>query len=361
MRTDVAMSPEIDIMLLQDAAVALGVSGGKDSCALVFAALAHLDSIGHQGPRVLVHADLGRIEWKDSLPTCQRLADVTGLELMVVRREKGDMVDRWKQRWTDNVARYASLSCVQIILPWSTPAMRFCTGEMKLDPICRALAKRFPGAGIVSASGIRAEESSQRAKSPVSKPQPKLTYKTLNTWGMDWSPLLRWSLQDVLDICEAYGFDLSEVYRVYNSSRLSCCFCILATAADLMAAAGCDDNHDVYRELVELEIDSTFAFQGNRWLGDCAPELLSNGAKLCLAGAKQAAAKRQEIEARIPKHLLYEKGWPTCLPTWQEAELLAAVRSEVATLLGLDIQYTDAASVRGRYEELMEAKNAKAA
>ena len=51
-----------------------------------------------------MHSDLGRIEWKDSLPTCERLADLTGLELLVVRREKGDMVDRWKQRWTDNLA-----------------------------------------------------------------------------------------------------------------------------------------------------------------------------------------------------------------------------------------------------------------
>ena len=55
------------------------------------------------------------------------------------------MVDRWQQRWTDNLRRYRYLSCVQLILPWSTPAMRFCTGEMKLDLICRALAKRYPG------------------------------------------------------------------------------------------------------------------------------------------------------------------------------------------------------------------------
>ncbi len=48
---------------------------------------------------------------------------VLGLELMVVRREAGDMMDRWLQRWRDNLARYATLRCVKVILPWSTPSM----------------------------------------------------------------------------------------------------------------------------------------------------------------------------------------------------------------------------------------------
>ena len=164
----------------------------------------------------------GRIEWKDSLPTCERLADLTGLELLVIRREKGDMVDRWKQRWTDNLARYRDLSCVQLILPWSTPAMRFCTSEMKTDIICRALARRYPGSGIISASGIRADESTQRSKAPVSQPQKKLINKTLGTWGLDWAPLLRWSKADVLDCAAEYGFAMHEAYNL-GSSRVSCC------------------------------------------------------------------------------------------------------------------------------------------
>ena len=68
MRTDVATTPEINSLLASNAPVAWGVSGGKDSVALALAGQAYLDSIGHTGPRVLVHADLGRIEWQDSLP-----------------------------------------------------------------------------------------------------------------------------------------------------------------------------------------------------------------------------------------------------------------------------------------------------
>ena len=63
----------------------------------------------------------------------------------------------------------------------------------------------------------------------MSKDQPKLIYKTLGTWGLDWSPLLRWSKDDVLDCAAAYGFEMHEAYRVFNASRVSCSFCILAT------------------------------------------------------------------------------------------------------------------------------------
>src|SRR5579871_7030620 len=123
----IATSPEVDALLRAACPVAIGVSGGKDSSAVAFATAEHLDRIGHAGPRVLIHADLGITEWADSLPTCVRLADMLGIELMVVRRAQGDMMDRWEQRWRDNVARWESLSCVKLILPWSTPSMRFCT------------------------------------------------------------------------------------------------------------------------------------------------------------------------------------------------------------------------------------------
>ncbi|WP_243751481.1 hypothetical protein [Paraburkholderia sp. BL10I2N1] len=70
----VTSTPEVDALLDSDSVVAIGVSGGKDSVACALAVARHLDLIGHTGPRVLVHADLGRVEWKDSAPACDRLA-----------------------------------------------------------------------------------------------------------------------------------------------------------------------------------------------------------------------------------------------------------------------------------------------
>jgi hypothetical protein len=39
-----------------------------------FAQIAYLDQIGHAGARVLINSDLGRVEWRQSLAVCERLA-----------------------------------------------------------------------------------------------------------------------------------------------------------------------------------------------------------------------------------------------------------------------------------------------
>jgi 3'-phosphoadenosine 5'-phosphosulfate sulfotransferase (PAPS reductase)/FAD synthetase len=171
---------------------------------------------------VLIHSDLGQVEWKDSLPTCERLAARLGLELIVVRRQAGGMLERWQTRWANNVARYANLECVKLILPWSTASMRFCTSELKTAIICRELVRRFPGQTILSVSGIRREESTKRKLAPIVKVQPKLTSTTHATSGYDWHPLLDWTKADVFALHERTGFPLHEAYRVYGSSRVSC-------------------------------------------------------------------------------------------------------------------------------------------
>ncbi len=112
----ISITPEIEDMLASACAVAIGVSGGKDSQACALRLTQYLNEVGHTGPRVLVHADLGSVEWEDSLPACERLADHLNLELFVVRRKAGGMMTRWRQRWQNNVLRYQELSCVRLIV-----------------------------------------------------------------------------------------------------------------------------------------------------------------------------------------------------------------------------------------------------
>ena len=208
---EVLVTPEITSALAAGAAVAIGVSGGKDSAAAALATIDYLKDVGHRGPRVLIHSDLGRVEWRQSLPACHRLATRLGLELIVVRRETGDLVDRWRSRWESNVRRYAELSCVKLILPWSTASMRFCTSELKTSIICRALVRRFPGQTILSATGIRRQESPNRAKAPVAKPQPKLASASWRTKGLDWHPILDWTTQQVFGYLEEKEVQLHEL------------------------------------------------------------------------------------------------------------------------------------------------------
>ena len=366
-RVEVEAIGKLGEALAAGAPVAIGCSGGKDSAAAALAIIEHLDAIGHTGPRVLVHADLGdddpalSVEWTDSLPTCQRLAARLGIELIVVRRSAGGMMKRWQGRWANNARRYANLECVKIILPWSTPSMRFCTSELKSAPIAAALVKRFPGQVVVSAAGIRRAESRQRSNAKAVQVNKRLDHKGTGTTGFDWNPIAQWTDRDVFAYCAARGFDMHEGYARYGMTRISCRFCIMAHKADLAASATCEDNAPVYRTMVALEIASTFAFQGATWLGDVAPQLLDEATREAIVSAKARAAARAAIEARIPEHLLYTEGWPTVMPTLAEAELLAEVRREIAELLGLEVKYLDAASILARYAELMAKNAAKSA
>lgn len=347
-------------LLAADAPVAIGVSGGKDSCAAAIATVEHLRSIGHCGEVVLIHADLGRVEWADSLPTCERLAAFLGVELLVVRREAGDMMDRWLQRWRDNVRRYAALACVTIILPWSTPGMRFCTSELKSQPMAQALVRRFPGKRIISACGVRRDESKERSDALTSEENDLLAKKTLGTSGVDWNPIAAWTTEDVFAYCAARGFDMHEGYTRFGMSRISCAFCIMANGSDLATSASVPAHAALYREMVDLEIASAFAFQGSRWLGDVAPHLLTESQREGLSRAKERAKRVKAAQKRIPKHLLYTRGWPTVMPTREEAELIAEVRREVADAIGIQIERMDAQSILDRYADLMAAKAAKA-
>ena len=350
---DIAVTPEITEALRNSATVAIGVSGGKDSAATAFATIDYLNGMGYQCQRLLIHSDLGRVEWRQSLSVCERLATNLGLDLMVVRRERGDLLDRWHVRWENNVLRYAGLSCVKLIMPWSTASMRFCTSELKTAVISRALVVRFPNQMILSASGIRRQESSNRAKAPIAKVQPKLRSVSRRTSGLDWHPIVDWTAQQVFEYLEQKRFALHEAYEIYGSSRVSCCFCILSSLSDMVAAARCEANHEVFRALVRLEIRTTFPFQPTRWLGDVAPHLLDAEDRSALDLAKERARRRCAAESRIPEHLLFTEGWPRSVPTRAEALLLCDVRQSVAGAVGIAVDYTEPERLIQRYKDLL--------
>lgn len=349
----IALTPDVERLLAANAVVAIGVSGGKDSCAVAVAVDRHLRAIGHAGPRVLIHADLGRIEWRDSLPACERLARHLGWELMIVRRQAGDLIQRWETRWSRNVARYAALECVQVILPWSTPSMRFCTSEAKVRIIASALARHFPDRPILNVTGIRRQESANRSTRPVASADPILTTRRREAFA--WNAIIEWPIGQVWRTMTEAGLS-HEAYAVYGSSRVSCVFCIMSAIDDLRAAAGCADNHDVYRGLVTLEARSTFGFQGNRWLADIAPHLLDADLRRAVTQARLAGRERVRLEARLPRHLLYVKGWPTTVPSTDEAGMLADIRRRICDLLTIDGDYLTGSAVRDRYAELIAAR-----
>jgi 3'-phosphoadenosine 5'-phosphosulfate sulfotransferase (PAPS reductase)/FAD synthetase len=357
----IATTPEIDAAIRAGAPIGFAISGGQDSDALVLEGNAELDQRGHAGPRLCIHSDLGVLAWESALPQCERLARHVGLPLVVTKRKQGDLLDRWRQRWQSNVRRYANLEICRLILPWSSPAMLFCRSELKAAISNRELIARFPGALIITAAGIRREESATRADAPIAAPEKGLESKTQRTSGLKWNPIADYTLADVGESHARHAFERNETYS-RGMTRHSCKFCIMAGLLDLITAANQPENTELYRELVSIEIESTFSFQSDRWLGDIASHLLDAGQVAALAEAKERAAARQVAEARIPRHLLYERsGWPRVLPTPAEAQLLADVRRAVAAAVGISIHYTTGDAVRGRMAELMEVNTRKLA
>lgn len=354
MNKEIVIPDEVVRLLEQKAPVAVGVSGGKDSHAVAWAMSQLLKD--YEGPKVLIHANLGSVEWLDSHPACQRIADRIGWELITCARPAGGMMERWRSRWESSRRRYEALETVTVVLPWSTPAMRFCTAELKVDPITAALKRRFgTKTPMINVTGVRGEESAARAKQPEVAPGAKLPAGSLS-----WRPIHHWLLQDVWDAIEASGVPAHEAYRLFGSSRVSCRFCILANEADLRASLKDPAAADIYRKMCKLELESAFAFQGNRWLTSLAPELVQNGRNI-LTMSKAMADMRNAAQSWLPKHLLYTKGWPEVIPTAEEAEKLAEMRKRICGMYGWESPYLSAETVIARYEELMALKLTKKA
>src|SRR5437660_11108138 len=78
-----------------------------------------------------------------------------------------------------------------------------------------------------------------------------------------------------------------------------------------------------------------------------------------LSEARKRAKQREQVEEQIPKHLLYIRGWPTIMPTFQEALLLSRIRRTVAEIMQIPIAYTEPESILARYAQLMAIHTSK--
>jgi DNA sulfur modification protein DndC len=207
-------------------------SGGKDSQAMC-------NELARLVPReqlVIVHADLGEVEWAGALDHIRATSD---LPVHVTR------------------ARRTLLQMIEERGMFPSPTLRQCTSDLKRGPIertIRALVERRRqlrqvGADIVvNCMGMRAAESSSRAKLQTFKFNAGNS-KAGREW-YDWLPIHDWSTERVFAEIKAAGQEPHAVYAK-GMSRFSCCFCVMASEHDLRTAAGL--NPELYRRYVELE------------------------------------------------------------------------------------------------------------
>ena len=354
-----ALPAEIRSAIKAGAWIVFNVSGGKDSSAAMFAVSIVLDQLGHpRNRRLVIHADLGRAEWESTPAMVERLAALADLPLNVVRRNAGDLFDRWAQRFENGKRRYEALETYNLIGPWSSASLRFCTSEAKAHVIGPHLARTLRGETIINVLGIRRDESTARSKTPEWKADTRYASadNAHGTRMMLWHPIVEWTTAEVFAAHAHLAIPLHEAYTCYSSSRLSCRFCVLQSIADARASASAPANRDALIHLCGLEAQSTFSFQPARWLADTAPDLLLRDLLIRIASAKIDAQHRREAEGAMPKGLRYVKGWPPRLPTLSEAAAIAKARAPILARHQLANRFPTARAVRDRFADLIDQR-----
>jgi len=220
---------EVAAIIAQGGLVVVNHSGGKDSQAM-FALVAQVVPAAQL---LVVHAELPGEEWQGTL---QHVRDTIGAVPLVLAQA---------------VKTFAGMVEARGMFP--SPKNRQCTSDLKRDPIAREVRRylkanpQFQGR-VVSAMGMRAQESSSRSKLAAVKLNKRESVAG-RTW-LDWLPIHDMLVGDVFATIAAAGQSPHWAYAA-GASRLSCMFCIMASARDLALAARL--NPEAYADRVALE------------------------------------------------------------------------------------------------------------
>ena len=213
---------------------------------------------------VVVHADLGRVEWEGTVELAEEQAKFYGLRFEVVSRiggvakrsgkvyqageEYGDILDYTERRGK-----------------WPDSQNRWCTSDFKRGPIRKLwtqLVKESHDAEgykyqvrILNCMGLRADESPARAKKTPFVHEEKLTNG--NRHVDQWLPIHDWTTEQVWAVIKASGVPHHRAYDL-GMPRLSCAFCIFAPKKALVLAG--KHNRALLEEYVRVEkkIDHRF-------------------------------------------------------------------------------------------------------
>lgn len=237
---------EVARLIEQGALFVVNTSAGKDSQAMTIL----LERLVPRNQLLLIHADLGRVEWPGNVEHIQKYSD---LPLIVCRNENKDF-----------------LSMVRARGMFPDPARRQCTSDLKRGPIEREIRRflksrpEFEGR-IVNCMGMRAQESAARSKRPVLKFNERNSKAGREWW--DWLPIHEFTVEEVFETIADAGQEPHWAYKA-GMSRLSCSFCIMANKCDLRKAA--ELRPDLYREYVELEAEVGHKFTASKSLAELA-------------------------------------------------------------------------------------------
>lgn len=304
----------------RDGWVLISSSGGKDSMGAMIKTAKWVNANGLSLDRVVVvHADLGEVEWPGTKALARRQAESFGFRFEVVSRigsvsegmfrgknttplypkgaTRGDMIDGIYARNRQLRARGDTKTA-----PVYSFSNRSCTADFKVGPIealmtrlveewreAKGLNPRGRKGGVcrmLDVQGLRAEESAKRAKKPEFTVRKKNSRVHIDTWY----PIHKHLECHVWDAIGESGLEYHWAYdlghergaslkarKALGMKRLSCVFCIFAPRAGLKFAG--KHNPKLLARMAKMEEDTGFYFTSDLktsepvWLKDIKAEL----------------------------------------------------------------------------------------
>ena len=191
---------------------------------------------------IVVHAHLPKVEWQGT--EAHVIDTATGLEYFKVQARKTffDMVEHRQM--------------------FPSPSNRQCTSDLKRDPINKLIRRICRERGInrvVNCMGLRAEESTARERKPILKLDKRMSKAGRHV--LVWLPIHSWSTEQVFRCIALCGQRPHWAYEA-GMTRLSCCFCIMASRQDLTTAARLQPA--LYRHYVATEKRLGFTLSPSR-------------------------------------------------------------------------------------------------
>ena len=229
--------------------IVVNSSAGKDSQASLSVVVSLARSQGVIERVEVLHVDMGSMEWAGTGELATAQADHFGVPITITRKRTksaDDLLDRVVERGM-----------------FPGPSGRWCTSDFKRGPARKhftALAKAADierPYRILSVTGIRAEESPDRAKKAALESGQ---VDTKNQIVDEWRPILAWTEAEVWAEIDLSGAPHHIAYDL-GMSRLSCAACVYAKKSDLVIAAR--HNRALFARIAEVEDITGHTFKHN--------------------------------------------------------------------------------------------------
>lgn len=282
--------------------IVVSSSGGKDSQAMLDYVCERAEAEGVLSRVVVVHADLGRVEWSGTREIAQAQAESYGVPFRVVWRRQGDLLEHVEANkyWPKPDTRYCTsdhkrdqifkaftqlsaealerkkqgdlLTQVEERGMWPSPQQRYCTSDHKRAQVHRIYtaftsltnedqdramaATPITPEGkprrvrILSCQGMRAQESPRRAKLAPLKVDTRASNGKREV--TNWLPIHGWAESEVWERLRSCR-SREHIHYAYSLGmpRVSCCFCIFAPREALIIAG--HHNRELLAEYVRVE------------------------------------------------------------------------------------------------------------